>query len=80
MDRTLGIGTLTYMAPEMYNDHYGSSVDIWAIGITLYQLMYNQLPFTLQQVKDQQFSFKTIEYKDLKQDCGVSEEIWSKMN
>ena len=34
MDRTLGIGTLTYMAPEMYNDHYGSSVDIWAIGIT----------------------------------------------
>ena len=36
MDRTLGIGTELYKAPEMENDHYGSSVDIWAIGVILY--------------------------------------------
>ena len=46
MDRTIGKGTELYMAPEMEGDHYGCAVDIWAIGVTLYQLMYNALPFT----------------------------------
>ena len=41
MERT--IGTPFYMAPEMENQDYGSSVDIWAIGVALYKLMYNQL-------------------------------------
>ena len=40
-------GTYTYMAPEVYReDSYGSSVDIYSLGIVMYRLLnYNRAPF-----------------------------------
>ena len=76
----MGVGTEIYKAPEMKDREYGSSVDIWAIGIILYQLMYNRRPFTSCDMNDMQFDFKTTDFKALEYDRGVSEEIWIKMN
>ena len=39
---TSGIGTHSYMAPEMYKTkHYDSTVDIYALGLVLYRLLNN---------------------------------------
>ena len=38
-------GTYTYMAPEIYRDEpYGSTVDIYSLGIVLYRLLNNNRP------------------------------------
>ncbi len=41
------IGTLAYMAPEIYKgESYGRTVDIYSLGIVLYKLLnHNRLPF-----------------------------------
>ena len=42
-------GTPAYMAPELCRAEKnvrGDLVDVWALGVTLYQLMYGGLPFT----------------------------------
>lgn len=42
------VGTYPYMAPELFGGppRYTESVDIWAAGVTLYQLLTGRLPFT----------------------------------
>ena len=40
-------GTFEYMAPEIINEvPYGKPVDIWALGILLYELYYGVSPFS----------------------------------
>ena len=41
------VGTLNYMAPELFTDKYpsGSGVDYWAIGILIFDLYSYSLPF-----------------------------------
>ena len=40
------VGTPAYMAPELlWNQRYASAVDMWAIGVVLYELMALKLPF-----------------------------------
>lgn len=40
------VGTPAYMAPELlWNQRYASAVDLWAIGVVLYELMALRLPF-----------------------------------
>ena len=39
-------GTLEYMAPEMHDSKpYSYSIDWWALGTILYELVYRKLPF-----------------------------------
>jgi serine/threonine protein kinase len=40
-------GTLRYTAPEFYTEesYRGRSVDLWAAGVTLYVMLFNQYPF-----------------------------------
>lgn len=44
---TQGMGTINYMAPEVYyKSDYGPSVDIYSLGVVLYRLLNNnRLPF-----------------------------------
>lgn len=50
-------GTPHYMAPEMFvkNEFYGCEIDLWAVGIVTYILLFGQYPFDarfLSQVED----------------------------
>lgn len=39
-------GTLYYRAPEMFSGGgYDQKVDLWAVGVTLYQLFTGKTPF-----------------------------------
>ncbi|OMJ96119.1 hypothetical protein SteCoe_296 [Stentor coeruleus] len=38
-------GTLYYLAPEVLKDNYDEKVDIWSIGIMLFQLITGLLPY-----------------------------------
>ncbi len=38
-------GTLHYKAPEMFKGQYDELVDIWALGITLFQMVFGRLPY-----------------------------------
>ena len=45
-------GTFEYMAPEIINEiPYGKPVDIWALGILLYELYYGTSPFSSEHSK-----------------------------
>ena len=45
---TMGIGTPYYMAPEMCSEEggYTSKVDMWSFGVSLYEMITFQKPFT----------------------------------
>jgi serine/threonine protein kinase len=40
------IGTIEYMAPELLQGAAGTNADLWALGITLYELLTGRRPFT----------------------------------
>jgi serine/threonine protein kinase len=44
--RSTFCGTFEYMAPEMFeNEEYSFSVDIWGLGILLYELFHRRSPY-----------------------------------
>jgi len=56
-----GAGTYAYMAPEDFaeDDRSDSQSDIWAVGVTLYEMVAGQRPFQVAKVKDP-FSWKRV--------------------
>ena len=45
-DRTSLCGTVEYMAPEMIRrEPYGLKVDIWSLGVLLYEMLHGSSPF-----------------------------------
>ena len=44
-NNTRTIGTCRYMAPEIGRGNYGRQIDIYALGIILYELLIGDIPF-----------------------------------
>ncbi|WP_067464180.1 protein kinase domain-containing protein [Actinomadura macra] len=47
--RSALVGTLGYVAPERFTRDSGAEVDLWSLGVTLYQAMEHRLPFAREQ-------------------------------
>jgi serine/threonine protein kinase len=49
METSLRTGTILFFAPELFNNDnksmYGPAIDIWALGVTIFIMLYGYVPF-----------------------------------
>ena len=77
-NRSSFCGTVEYMAPEIIeSENYDFSVDIWSLGILLYELLFGHSPF---KDKTTHNTIVNIKLHDLKFDKEISEECKDLIN
>ena len=58
-------GTVPYMAPELfrYNKLYnGFAIDVWAVGIIIFEILHNRLPFNSENIIGYKRAIKSNKY------------------
>ena len=64
-------GTFDYMAPELMNNQpYNQSIDIWSLGILLYEMLHGYPPFKNID-KNKKFNFEELRKKVIKEDFEI---------
>jgi serine/threonine protein kinase len=71
-------GTYEYMAPEVIKEKpYNQSIDMWSLGILLYELLHGYSPFRAQNINEEEEEyaeiFRNIVKSDLKIDKPLSD-------
>ena len=59
------IGANAYMSPEAFNGERTPQTDIWSVGVVLYQLLTNRLPFPRENPSERMFSILTRDFEPL---------------
>ena len=59
--QTDSVGTVHYMAPEIANGRYGKEIDIYALGIILYEMLTGHVPFEGESVGEMLMKHLTAE-------------------
>ncbi|GEM_PF-279557 len=73
LDNTKQVGTLNYMAPELINGKYDKKIDIYSLGVILFEMLSGKKPFsansptelTVKQLKN------NIDFSEIKQKAFV---------
>jgi len=56
-----GLGTLVFVAPEIIlRDPYNKAVDIWSLGVTLYNILFNEFPFDDPDENDEKIALQIV--------------------
>ena len=59
--RSTFCGTFEYMAPEIINENcYDKSIDVWSLGVLLYELLHGYSPFRATKTKNKDDEYKEI--------------------
>lgn len=62
--RTTFCGTLDYMAPEMFStEGHSFEVDVWALGVLLYELLHGKAPFSANSGTDVGLNIVNCQYE-----------------
>ena len=65
-------GTPNYMAPEIYTKKYSFEVDIWSLGIIMYQLIFGQSPFNMRKGNKEHINKLINKNYDFPEDIKIS--------
>lgn len=67
LDLWTSTGSLYYRAPESFSIGYNETVDVWAAGVLLFELLTGKLPFSACTVKNTVYEIKqkNIDYDSL---------------
>jgi hypothetical protein len=61
--QTESVGTVHYMAPEIANGRYGHQIDVYALGVMLYEMLTGRVPFEGESVGEVLMKHLTAEPK-----------------
>ena len=80
-NRNTYCGTLEYMAPEMVNEQqYNKAIDIWSLGILLYELIHNYSPFRASNANNKEEIINNIKKHEITFKANVSKECKELIN
>ena len=64
------LGTYHYMAPEIFKrEEYNAKVDVWSLGITLHQLLFNEFVFSGKNKWEIEENIQANDYKLTESQC-----------
>ena len=73
--RSTYCGTVEYIAPEILkNEQYGPSIDVWSLGILLFELLHSHSPFVVKGLDSNKIKKNIIKKDCLRFRLGISNE------